>query len=944
MPPNTCSTNFKKRLDMLLVEYRNLNREDLESPTNPVLDVKLKDIVKQAERCAVYKESQNCKDEHPEHDAAGTTLWNLTTTLSRNSSDADYTEGSMNSRILHVRIFAYYLLDIAQSSESTRYENILRVFKVAIKIGRICLDKRDLHWAGKIMERAAIYQGKIAKYLDQNISAEDKESIKIQLCEYFTLRIALASRQSNHKMAELMFGQATDISKDLSNSRAFTNLATALFDIGNDLLSQDSFIQAINWLERSFNLLTKEDPTHFSNNDDDFALTVMQSLAKACIKTGTLENLKKAKNIIDMMHQEWPTRTTVQLLRLDLVAAESPDDTTGYCEVIMRMITVTQLSEITFKSILGRINVLVAKKASILGCKCLDTLISKRLLQLEKDDWLEQAFVTRLWITIQDSHACQEESIVESLKTLLDLIVKQLSNTLSAKATHAAQVLLWKVSEVFFTQKNWRLSYSWCKLALHMVFDKSGELNDAKIARRIIICAIEMKEYGIAAETFNDMKTSSREAPLSRFLMFKVALRNLDDDLALACLLSICENPASDRFIIYACALDAQYVGNQKLALKSLETILEQVELYSVEICHIPCLFRSTIRLRMADIEANSNSISGVESLCKLYEQVLKNAEKSRQKSRNSGKRDYLFEVKELNWLSRNAYNLGLRGIAEWPPDLTLRILTTCGKIMELYPEDIDCVVYVEISHRRLLCDYLCASLCIEMARIEEGIEKQLQRYLIAKNFIRSFRKELPERMAQLAEKDKQDLQKKQTSLITYDFEAATKLKEIDTLHEIVDESINFANDTISQLNIMSDIVLCSGFPGEIVLAVLQKLVGAMINAKNYENAKLARWIRYLVQLAMVKDSTVAETFLLQAVELVRNSKGRGSYPQEEIQWLVATAWNKSIDFNCASNETNGLRFGKHIRIKQWKMLNPVLDNYVGKMMRCWSLSMDTGS
>lgn len=183
------------------------------------------------------------------------------------------------------------------------------------------------------------------------------------------------------------------------------------------------------------------------------------------------------------MFQEWPTRTIVQLLRLDLVATESPDDTNGYHEVIMRMITMTQFTEITFKSILSRINVLVSRKASHLACKCLDTLISKRLLPLEKGDWLEQAFVSRLWITIQDSHACQEEAIIESLKALLDLIVKQLPNPLSAKATHAAQVLIWKVSEIFFTQQNWRLSCSWCKLALHIVFDKSGELNDAKIAR-----------------------------------------------------------------------------------------------------------------------------------------------------------------------------------------------------------------------------------------------------------------------------------------------------------------------------------------------------------------------------------------------------------------------------------------------------------------------------
>jgi hypothetical protein len=45
------------------------------------------------------------------------------------------------------------------------------------------------------------------------------------------------------------------------------------------------------------------------------------------------------------------------------------------------------------------------------------------------------------------------------------------------------------------------------------------------------MCCINTKEYGIAAEVFNQMSEASRDAPLSRFLMFKVALRTSDEDL-----------------------------------------------------------------------------------------------------------------------------------------------------------------------------------------------------------------------------------------------------------------------------------------------------------------------------------------------------------------------------------------------------------------------------
>jgi len=212
------------------------------------------------------------------------------------------------------------------------------------------------------------------------------------------------------------------------------------------------------------------------------------------------------------------------------------------------MIDIAQLTEQSFRAIMGRIHVLLKMKGAVrLACGCLDMLINKRLAPIENDDWLSQAFVFRVWITVQDK--AQEGNSVEDLKSLLDKLVKQLSKPLGKSATHAAQILLWKASESFYLQKKYDQSSIWCRIALHKVFDRSGELNHAKISRwvcqhvrsdimaatdnnrRVLMCAIQVNDFGMAAETFNDMPEATQNAPLTRLLMFKVALRTEDEDL-----------------------------------------------------------------------------------------------------------------------------------------------------------------------------------------------------------------------------------------------------------------------------------------------------------------------------------------------------------------------------------------------------------------------------
>jgi hypothetical protein len=202
------------------------------------------------------------------------------------------------------------------------------------------------------------------------------------------------------------------------------------------------------------------------------------------MKSDLPEGLMRAENIINIMSEDWPNRISIFLLKLDLVLAQSPEsaDMATYRQIILHMIDVTQLTETIFKVIVGKIHVLASNHATEHACDCLDALISKRLLPMECEDWLNRAFITRLYVTIQHK-STDDESAIASLHSLLDTIAKQLQKTFNPTSTHAAQILLWRVSETLYVQEKYHLCSAWCQLALHMVFDKSGELNLSKISR-----------------------------------------------------------------------------------------------------------------------------------------------------------------------------------------------------------------------------------------------------------------------------------------------------------------------------------------------------------------------------------------------------------------------------------------------------------------------------
>lgn len=143
--------------------------------------------------------------------------------------------------------------------------------------------------------------------------------------------------------------------------------------------------------------------------------------------------------------------------------------------------------------------------------------------------------------------------------------------------------------------------------------------------RKLLLCALARQDVAVARDVFSAMNEAAQNEPLTRYLMFKVALRGNDTELAAETLNKVYEASGKDATLLYACAMDAQQVGNKEQAIAALQLVLEKHEYNVPNGVHLPALLRCTIRLMASQIEGDkaqkTQDLEMVsEQLCKLFE------------------------------------------------------------------------------------------------------------------------------------------------------------------------------------------------------------------------------------------------------------------------------------------------------------------------------------
>lgn len=114
---------------------------------------------------------------------------------------------------------------------------------------------------------------------------------------------------------------------------------------------------------------------------------------------------------------------------------------------------------------------------------------------------------------------------------------------------------------------------------------------------------------------------------MSRFLMYKIAIRCSDTRLAAECLqaISSASKKSQDLTLLYGCILDAQQVGDKLQTLAGLQLVLEKLNYGSQTEVHLPSLLRLTIGIMVAVLQetpkhGSAEALYTIDKLCTAFE------------------------------------------------------------------------------------------------------------------------------------------------------------------------------------------------------------------------------------------------------------------------------------------------------------------------------------
>ncbi|KAF2497692.1 SPO22-domain-containing protein [Lophium mytilinum] len=921
-PSNALRSEREKKIKALLTFADSLSTRLTSSPFDATLATDLQAQITSLPLLA----STALNAKRNELDKVGTELWNTSTRLKREESQ----EGSGKQVLCLLRAFAFLLLESAAAGLKRKGATgadgrdegaVVRLMKVALKSSRVCLEAGMVDVCAKVMERAATLELELVGEKETETDPESDEASRKLRVEYMVLRSALAWRQGRMDIAEHMFSKAELSGHQLDPATA-ESLSDLLYEIGKDQLKHGRYEAAVKWLERAHEVLGDHELERLSADAGELRLSIMQSLVQSLMKLNDIpedsDARQRAWQLVNLMDIDYGEKMIVSLLKLELLSSGDTIDCDQYYGVLLRMIRSVVLTETNLKTIMHHVYKLKSQ-SNTTACKILDDLIRIRLFGADNQDWVEKATITRTWITTKDPNA---EDMFEGLRDIFDEVSRHTKTTFSAPATHAAQTLIWKQIESTYSQNEYQSSEAWCALAVHDLFDKAGESNKAKIARKMILCALARQDWEAAGDAFAQMSEFGKAEAMTRYIMYKVSLRSGDAELATQCLDIVCQQSTKDATLLYACVLDAQQTGDKRQAVVALQKVLAKYDYGAPAGVDLPALLRCTVRLLSPLLVENGKINQDVaEELSKVFEGAAAKATTSKRRPINPALEH--FTPVEFEWFSKISYNLALKHCTEIHPEYLTRILGACMKFILLVRDQkiSEKEDEQQMTLRLLFCDFLSACAYVVLARAEDNLQASAQRYLSVRYHTNNFMKELSDYLekADISDNVREDLISKHFQLIKFSLEASLKLSDWDSMDALFDKCFIYHDP--KHYATLADLVLTihshmlkRKLPAtylDRILRVLQVIIDkAWRNdssgnpAPNGSIRKLARWIRCLFQLAMGFDEKLALNCLTQAIAIAEKRKGTAErFPSLELEWLVATAWNHTVDLYCMNED-----------------------------------------
>ncbi|UZP34115.1 hypothetical protein NXS19_001931 [Fusarium pseudograminearum] len=774
----------------------------------------------------------------------GRRLWNECIKERRKKDDIL----SSSSRVqlqARARVLAFLIHALARETRNCKVqgfvEEVTSMMDLSLTLARVCVESSDLDGALLSMTKAADYIERLK--MMENTTTEDHEQMQRIEAEYFAMRCALSWKQGCLDVAEHMYAKADNLLQHVDSSSA-ERLADTFHCIGSELSSKEDHDMALKWLRRALSLINKKGLERLSTEGLELRMSIHHELIQTLLATGSEEHFEEADNLASQVESEIGDKPIVLHWKLEIIHRLPGElfDADSCASILRRMIRSFSLSDPGLGFLLHGIGELRTRGPRLAGKPSFDVFGWAQWKQIRPREW-------ETW----------SDFWINSFK----------------------RPLIWKRLDMNYSKKQYRECQLWCQVALHPIFSNSGETTQRKFSRRLVRCAISCEDAESAYATFNAMPKDAQDEPLTRYLMFKVALMSWNHELGRQCIEYLGKMPDKSQCqdIIYACVRDAQNAGDRMMTLETLKAATETFDIEGASTTNLPSIFRCAIRLINLIEDPQDEHMDGApelaEDTCCIFERAAEHA-------KLDPKDD---EVSCLGAVASNSY------------------FSRLSHFRNLLPPDISSDDVSSIRLMTARCHFVVATALISQARTEDEVDEQLQRYLEARYHISEFDTFFTDHVRNDPKSGiYPDLLAKMSTLFVFDFESAVCLKQWDDSSEIVRKA-TICKDEI-MYKAMADCLLRSEAPGNVVYGTMRLIINEIYLLEGFDNKRLAKYIRCLFKAILPLDDRLALQVIGQTVKVAREgSQVQTPFPADDLDYIVAATFNHAIDISRRGDE-----------------------------------------
>jgi hypothetical protein len=696
----------------------------------------------------------------------------------------------------------------------------------------------------------------------------------------------LGWRQDKPSIADLFFAKIDDF----NNEDEKENAISLFYEIGLDYLDKGKREETKKWLKRAYNILQKWD---FTSSFDglELRLNVLHTYTRSLFALG--QDDESTRSVLKTLKMEYPQRLPVLLLRMESYA--DPDDLqTTLKETIQTM----QLMDSTFKLVIHHLHVLRNLDLDR-AIGALTYFIIQRLIPEGTQDWTEGAIMTFVWMITHDLDCCDRHGELVAYFDAFQEVHRGDRPLLSPEAQQSATVLLWKrIEKLFETDPS--AAAKWCQ-ATCLVLSGADEQTISKIKRKQVACHIATENWEQAQCELDRIPESEKADNLTRYLIFTVAIRNSDEEVAERALRTLASAPKDADKLLFACVSETNKHGSPSIQAKLLQRILDKYSNDPHPDVNICALLRATARLLWQVLEQSHEEVDEeiLDRLCAIF----KAAKNFSVKCNGTEAVGETFGELECEWFSKNGYSLALQRIQQWPSQYVVRILENISNIK--YPRDTNKDVLERHQTRNANIAFVQIVLYTTEARNrdEAAYTKIVTVYNNSIVDVNGKRSQMFEPLLPLI------------------FEAVIQSISTDRRDTLAQLITILAQESPKVYAACADLVLRSALrtdemclPIDSAVALLNQIISCVRVLPDYDIAQASKWIRCMVQLiidgagkTLVEETDCPNLALLKSIiEETAQLVQTVAYPKEELEWLATTIFNLAVDLYVAEKDDAG--------------------------------------